>query len=54
MTIDMTERAELEQLRLANRLSGARNLVDLNTRVGHDAFLVETAKVSSIISAALA
>lgn len=39
---------------LANRLSGARNLVDLNTRVGHDAFLVETAKVSSIISAALA
>jgi homoserine O-acetyltransferase len=41
-------------LMLANRLSGARHLVDLNTRVGHDAFLVETAKVSSIISSALA
>ena len=39
---------------LASRLSGARNLIDLDTRVGHDAFLVETAKVSSIISAALA
>ena len=39
---------------LANRLSGARNLIDLETRVGHDAFLVETAKVSSILSAALA
>ena len=38
---------------LAARLSGARNLVELPTRVGHDAFLVETAKVSAIVSAAL-
>ncbi len=38
---------------LASRLSGARNLVELPTRVGHDAFLVETAKVSSILTAAL-
>lgn len=38
---------------LASRLSGARNLVELPTRVGHDAFLVETARVSSILSAAL-
>ena len=28
-------------------------VVDLPTRVGHDAFLVETAKVSDIVSAAL-
>jgi homoserine O-acetyltransferase len=38
---------------LASRLGGARNLVELPTRVGHDAFLVETAQVSSIVSAAL-
>ena len=38
---------------LASRLSGARNLIELPTRVGHDAFLVETAKVSAIVSAAL-
>jgi homoserine O-acetyltransferase/O-succinyltransferase len=38
---------------LAARLSGARNLVELQTRVGHDAFLVETARVSAIIFAAL-
>lgn len=38
---------------LASRLSGARNLVELPTRVGHDAFLVETAAVSSILTAAL-
>jgi homoserine O-acetyltransferase len=38
---------------LASRLGGARHLIDLPTRVGHDAFLVETAAVSSIINAAL-
>ena len=38
---------------LAARLAGARNLVELPTRVGHDAFLVETARVSAILSAAL-
>jgi homoserine O-acetyltransferase len=38
---------------LASRLSGARNLVELPTRVGHDAFLVETAQVSAILTAAL-
>ena len=38
---------------LASRVSGARNLIELPTRVGHDAFLVETARVSSILSAAL-
>jgi homoserine O-acetyltransferase len=38
---------------LASRLSGARNLVELPTRVGHDAFLVETEQVSAIISSAL-
>ena len=38
---------------LAARLSGARKLVELPTRVGHDAFLVETARVSAIVSAAL-
>lgn len=44
-------RAQMEQL--AARLRGARHFVDLPSRVGHDAFLVETAQVSSIISAAL-
>lgn len=38
---------------LAAALPRARTLVDLNTRVGHDAFLVETAKVSAILSNAL-
>jgi homoserine O-acetyltransferase len=38
---------------LASRLAGAHNLVELQTRVGHDAFLVETAKVSAILTAAL-
>jgi homoserine O-acetyltransferase len=38
---------------LASRLSGARNLVEVPTRVGHDAFLVETAQVSAIVSAAI-
>jgi homoserine O-acetyltransferase len=38
---------------LASRLGGARHLVELPTCVGHDAFLVETAKVSDIVSAAL-
>jgi homoserine O-acetyltransferase len=38
---------------LASRLPGARTLIDLPTRVGHDAFLVETAKVSAILTAAL-
>jgi homoserine O-acetyltransferase/O-succinyltransferase len=38
---------------LSARLSGARNLLELPTRVGHDAFLVETARVSAILSAAL-
>jgi homoserine O-acetyltransferase/O-succinyltransferase len=38
---------------LASRLAGARNLIELPTRVGHDAFLVETARVSSIVSAAI-
>ncbi|MEO5567679.1 MAG: homoserine O-succinyltransferase [Gemmatimonadaceae bacterium] len=38
---------------LAERLAAASTLVDLNTRVGHDAFLVETTKVSAILSAAL-
>ncbi|HET9423846.1 MAG TPA: homoserine O-succinyltransferase [Gemmatimonadaceae bacterium] len=43
-----------EQLHtLATRLRGPVVLRDLPTRVGHDAFLVETAKVSSIISSAL-
>jgi homoserine O-acetyltransferase/O-succinyltransferase len=38
---------------LAARLSGAAALQDLPTRTGHDAFLVETTKVSAILSAAL-
>jgi homoserine O-acetyltransferase/O-succinyltransferase len=38
---------------LENRLGGQRQLIDLPTRVGHDAFLVETAKVSSILTAVL-
>lgn len=38
---------------LAARLAGARNLIELPTRVGHDAFLVETARVSAILTAAL-
>ena len=38
---------------LAFRLGGARNLIELPTRVGHDAFLVETARVSAIVSAAI-
>src|SRR6185436_6582178 len=42
-----------QSVTLASRLSGARHLVDLPTRVGHDAFLVETARVSAILSASL-
>jgi homoserine O-acetyltransferase/O-succinyltransferase len=43
-----------EQLQaLAARLGGARHLIELPSRVGHDAFLVETAQVSSIVSAAI-
>lgn len=42
---------QMEQL--ATRLSGVAHLQELQTRVGHDAFLVETAKVSSILTAAL-
>jgi len=38
---------------LAARLAGPSNLVHLPTRVGHDAFLVETDRVSAILSAAL-
>jgi homoserine O-acetyltransferase len=38
---------------LACLLPGTRQLIDLPTRVGHDAFLVETAKVSAILTAAL-
>lgn len=38
---------------LSERLAGPCNQVDLPSRVGHDAFLVETARVSSILSAAL-
>jgi homoserine O-acetyltransferase len=44
-------RAQIEAL--AERLAGPSNLVHLPTRVGHDAFLVETDRVSSIVSAAL-
>ena len=39
---------------LAAQLPDTCRLVHLPTRVGHDAFLVETAQVSSIVSAALA
>jgi homoserine acetyltransferase len=42
---------QMEQL--ATRLSGVAHLQELPTRVGHDAFLVETAKVSAILTAAL-
>ena len=38
---------------LTSRLSGARHFVEVETRVGHDAFLVETAQVSAIVSAAI-
>ena len=38
---------------LSARLAGACNLVELPSRVGHDAFLVETTRVSAIVSAAL-
>jgi homoserine O-acetyltransferase len=38
---------------LASRLSGTRNLIELPTRVGHDAFLVETTGISTILTAAL-
>jgi homoserine O-acetyltransferase len=38
---------------LSARLAGPSTLVELPSRVGHDAFLVETAKVSTILSAAL-
>ncbi len=38
---------------LVAQLPGAGNLVDLPTRVGHDAFLVETERVSAIIAAVL-
>jgi homoserine O-acetyltransferase/O-succinyltransferase len=38
---------------LASRLNGARNLIELPSRVGHDAFLVETARVSAIVSSAI-
>jgi homoserine O-acetyltransferase len=38
---------------LSAQLGGASSLVELPTRVGHDAFLVETARVSSILTAAL-
>jgi homoserine O-acetyltransferase len=38
---------------LASRLSGARNLIELPTRVGHDVFLVETTGMSTILTAAL-
>ena len=39
---------------LAAALSGPSQLVTIPTLVGHDAFLVETDRVSSILSAALA
>lgn len=42
-----------QMVSLAAALNGPANLIDLPTRVGHDAFLVETAAVSSILSAAL-
>ena len=44
-------RSQLEQL--ATRLAGPTSLIDLPTTVGHDAFLVETERVSEIVSAAL-
>ena len=39
---------------LADTLNGPSDLVTIPTLVGHDAFLVETSRVSSILSAALA
>jgi homoserine O-acetyltransferase len=45
-------RSQLEEL--AGRLYRTPHLVDLPTRVGHDAFLVETTQVSSILANALA
>jgi homoserine O-acetyltransferase len=44
-------RPQLEQL--ATQLGGPSQLIDLPTTVGHDAFLVETDRVSSIVSASL-
>jgi homoserine O-acetyltransferase len=44
-------RAQLKEL--AAGLAGPVHLVDLPTTVGHDAFLVETERVSGILSAAL-
>jgi homoserine O-acetyltransferase/O-succinyltransferase len=38
---------------LADRLGGSTRFVQLPTAVGHDAFLVETEKVSAIVAAAL-
>jgi homoserine O-acetyltransferase len=44
-----------EQLRdLAARLAGPKRLVTMPTRFGHDAFLIEPAKVGRILTAALA
>ncbi|MFL5574375.1 MAG: homoserine O-succinyltransferase [Gemmatimonadaceae bacterium] len=44
-----------EQIRaLAARLAGPRRLVTMPTRFGHDAFLIEPAKVGRILTAALA
>lgn len=42
-----------QMVTLATRLRGAALLQDLPTKVGHDAFLVETNAVSAILSAAL-
>jgi homoserine O-acetyltransferase len=44
-------RPQLDQL--AARLRGASHFKEIPTRVGHDAFLVETARVSAIVSAAI-
>jgi homoserine O-acetyltransferase len=38
---------------LARRLGGERRLLEISTRVGHDAFLVETEQVSAIVAGAL-
>jgi len=38
---------------LAHRLGGERRVLDITTRVGHDAFLVETDQVSAIVAGAL-
>jgi homoserine O-acetyltransferase len=45
-------RTQLEEL--AGRLYRTPHLIDLPTRVGHDAFLVETDRVSAILTNALA